>query len=172
MKGTRYHRQVEIRVLRDTDSLAELTALIRAAYQQLADLGFRYWGTWQSEDDTRQRCSQGLCLVAEEEGRLVGTVLLKRVFDSGDPPLYHRPDVQVISQFAVHPSRQGGGIGSALLDAAERLAVETGATEVALDTAEGATHLIDLYERRGYSVVGSVDWGETNYVSVLMGKRL
>lgn len=163
---------MEIRALNAADSFADLTALVRAAYQQLADLGFRYWGTWQSEDDTRRRCSQGLCLVAVDAGALVGTVLLKSVFDSSDPPLYHQPGTRVISQFAVLPSRQGERIGARLLDAAEHAARADGATTVALDTAEGATHLIELYRRRGYALAGSVDWNGTNYVSVLMSKAL
>lgn len=158
--------------MRDGDSWEELTSLIRSAYSQLADQGFRYWGTWQSEADTRHRCSQGRCLVAVREGRLVGTVLLKTIFDDHDPPLYLRPEVVVISQFAIDPAFQGKGLGSRLLAEAERSALELGATEVALDTAEGASHLVEFYGKRGYRIVGRVDWDGTNYVSVLMSKAL
>ncbi len=151
--------------------MTEMTALVRAAYQQLADLGFRYWGTWQEEDDTRDRCSEGHCLVAEEEGRIVGTITVKES-KGGDPDWYKRENVWVISQFAVNPELQRSGLGSTLLSEAEQYAFHQGATEVALDTAEGATHLIDYYQKRGYRMVGKVDWGGTNYVSDIMSKRI
>ena len=58
------------------------------------------------------------------------------------------------------------------MDLAERRALETGASEIALDTAESAAHLVEMYENRGYRIVEKVDWPETNYVSVVMSKSL
>lgn len=161
-----------IRPLAPDDSFADLTRLVHAAYKQLADMGFRYWGTWQSEEDTRQRCTEGHCLVAEEHGALVGTVTVKLAHDEGDPDWYRRNGVWVVTQFAVLPKMQGSGLGSALLTRAEQFVFDQEATEVAIDTAEGARHLIDFYSKRGYRHVGQVDWGGTNYVSVLMSKRI
>ena len=46
------------------------------------------------------------------------------------------------------------------------------ADEVALDTAEGATHLISIYARRGYRLVEHVRWQHATYRSVIMSKRL
>lgn len=152
--------------------MTELTALVRAAYQPLADMGFRYWGTWQDEDDTRQRSSEGHCLAVENEGRLIGTVTIKESKDSGDPEWYLKDGVWIVTQFAVLPSFQSQGIGSRLMEAAERYVFDQEGVECALDTAEGATHLIDYYAKRGYRKVGTVDWGGTNYVSVVMSKRI
>ena len=163
---------MQIRPLHADDSFEELTALIRAAYAQLAALGFRYWGTYQSVEDTRHRCASGTCLVALAEGRIVGTVLLKEIFDEDDPALYLEPGTRVVSQFAILPELQGRGTGSKLLKEAERVARRAGASQVALDTAEGAAHLIAFYEKRGYRLAGTVDWHDTNYVSVLMAKTL
>ena len=42
----------------------------------------------------------------------------------------------------------------------EARAVETGAAEIALDTAEEAFHLIALYNRRGYCIVDHADWDD------------
>ena len=161
-----------IRPLQNSDSYEELTQVVRSAYKQLADMGFRYWGTWQSVEDTKYRCSTGHCLIAESKGKLLGTITLKENSDDGDPELYQREDVNYFTQFAVHPDYQRSGIGSYLLDQAERLAFECGAGEIALDTAEGATHLKQIYQKRGYRVVGTVDWNGTNYLSILMSKRL
>jgi ribosomal protein S18 acetylase RimI-like enzyme len=78
----------------------------------------------------------------------------------------------MFSQFGVEPGLQRRGIGSILLDLVERRARETGAGELALDTAEGAAHLIKLYEKRGYRFVEHADWEKTNYRSVVLSKRL
>ena len=163
---------VTIRPLAENDSMAELTALIRSAYKSLADMGFRYWGTWQSEEDTRLRCSEGHCLVVEDEGRLVGTLTVKLAHNDGDPDWYKREGVWVVTQFAVQPEQQGSGLGSELLKHAEELVMSLGGTEASIDTAEGAKHLIRFYSKRGYRHVGHVDWSGTNYVSVLMSKCL
>ena len=47
-----------------------------------------------------------------------------------------------------------------------------GATEIACDTAEGATHWISLYERKGFRVIGRAAFEDTNYQSVILVKKL
>jgi RimJ/RimL family protein N-acetyltransferase len=163
---------VTIRALTPTDPIPEVHALVRAAYQGLSDMGFRYWGTWQSEEDTLGRCREGHCLVALEDGRIVGTLTAKRCGNGDDEGWYREPGVWCLTQFAVLPGMQGAGVGSRLMAEAERHAFQQGAIEAAVDTAEGATHLIEFYSRRGYRHVGRIDWDGTNYVSVVMSKRL
>lgn len=132
----------------------------------------RFVASYQDDATTLERIQGGACFVAESDGRLVGTVT---VYD-GDPEdpceLYRRPDVMYFGQFGVEPSLQGSGIGRRLLGAAEDYARENGASELALDTSEKATGLIALYSRWGFEIVGTVDWDVTNYVSVLMAKKL
>jgi len=43
---------------------------------------------------------------------------------------------------------------------------------VAVDTAEGAAHLITFYRARGYRQVAYAQWDHTNYRSVILSKRL
>lgn len=57
-----------------------------------------------------------------------------------------------------------------LLAFAESRARELGAREVAVDTAEGAHHLIRYYSTRGYREVGHAQWEHTNYRSVILSK--
>ncbi len=152
--------------------MAEMTALVRSAYQRLADMGFKFMGTWQDEDDTRERCADGHCLVVENDGRIAGTVTVRDPVGEDEPEWYRREGVWSIGQFAVSPELQNAGLGSELMLEAEGHAFANGASEVAIDTAEGATHLIDFYRKRGYRHVGTVDWDGTNYVSVIMSKRL
>jgi hypothetical protein len=59
-----------------------------------------------------------------------------------------------------------------LLKRAEELAVVSGATTLALDTSEGADHLIAFYEKQGFSAVGHVQWNGKTYRSVIMSKAL
>jgi hypothetical protein len=63
-----------IRDLQSGDSLDELTLMIHAAYKRLGDLGLNYTAVDQDASVTRAPAERGQCLVAEVEGRLVGTV--------------------------------------------------------------------------------------------------
>lgn len=164
---------VAYRLLRADDSIEELTELIHRAYASLAAMGLRYLGTWQPPETTRERAEGGECWVAEVDGQVVGTIAFQPPGRSGGCPWYERPDVATFGQFAVEPSLQGSGVGSALLTLVEARALELGAAEIACDTAEPATHLIRWYEARGYRIVDRVDWRPgTNYLSVVLSKRL
>ena len=59
-----------------------------------------------------------------------------------------------------------------LLARAEQWAAESGFAELAMDTAEQATHLIELYIRLGYRHVGWVHWQGKVYRSVVLSKLL
>jgi GNAT superfamily N-acetyltransferase len=163
---------VEIRQYSEADSADALTLLIRKAYKQLAELGFRYWATHQSVADTRTRMARGECYVAVRAGCVVGTIVLNGPERRGEVPWYDRPEVATFHQFAVEPELQRQGVGSALLAHAEERAAALGARELACDTATGAEHLIQFYARRQFREVGTADWEMTNYESVILSKRL
>ena len=162
------------RLLSPSDSLAELTDLLHRAYASLAAQGFRYHATYQDETVTARRISEGECWIGVLEGRLVATVTLKEAAKTSGCPWYDRPDVASFGQFAVEPALQGKSIGSTLMNIVERRAVEKGVKELALDTAEGAAHLIRFYEKRGYRFIEHVQWPRTtvNYRSVILSKTL
>ncbi len=162
-----------IRELTPTDDIDALTDLIRAAYAEKAAAGMRYWATHQSAQETAQRCARGVCLLAELEGRVVGTVTVMPPQPQSKAPLYREPSTYSIGQFAVHPEFKGQGIGQALHAAAMAHAMSEGAQTLALDTAAPAAALIAMYERWGYRIVGQVDWRpHTNYESVLMARGI
>jgi GNAT superfamily N-acetyltransferase len=134
----------------------------------------------QPESVTRERLAkaQGFVAVAPG-GRLVGTVAVSgpKASDAtyiADPPpaLYCEPSTAIVAQLGVHPDWRGQGIAERLLDAAETWARAQGLTRMALDTAEPAVALRERYERRGYRVVGAVQWQGKCYGSVLMIKTL
>jgi GNAT superfamily N-acetyltransferase len=164
--------QPTIRPLQAGADYEALTGLLHRAYASLAAMGFRYTATYQSIETTRHRCESGTCLVAEIDGVIVGTVTFYDARQTEHSEWYDRPEVASFGQFGVEPALQGLGIGALLMDEVERLAAESGAKEIACDTAEGATHLIRSYEKRGYRIVGTVDWGATNYLSVILSKEI
>ncbi len=80
-------------------------------------------------------------LLYEEGGALLASVTIS---DRSDGTAY-------ISMLAVQPGRQGGGIGRAILAAADRAAlVEFGARRVEMTVIALRTELVAYYERCGY----------------------
>jgi GNAT superfamily N-acetyltransferase len=135
-------------------------------------MGLRYMATDQSEAVTRERVEQGTCLVAVLDHKLCGTILFRRPEQTAGCAWYDRPEVASLGQFAVDPQIQARGTGLQLLNEVERLAVLSGAHELALDTAEPATHLVEWYTRLGYRFIEHAQWSHTNYRSVILSKRL
>jgi len=88
---------IDIRLLSETDSLEALTTLIHRAYKQLADLGFRYWGTHQSVDVTRKRIARGECYVALCDGEIVGSIVLNFPENISGHDWYDLPEVTSFS---------------------------------------------------------------------------
>lgn len=79
-----------------------------------------------------------ICLVAEVDHRVIGTVAL---------------DAEELCTFFIHPDFQGQGIGSALLAAIEQRAIDVGIAQIHTDASlTGAP----FYARRGYQRTGSV----------------
>jgi GNAT superfamily N-acetyltransferase len=121
---------------------------------------------------TRERITGGTCLVAERDGRIVGTLMFYPPGAGGGCPWFDRPEVAKIGQFGVEPDCHGQGVGARLLDHAESRARAHGAAEIALDTAEDATHLVAWYDRCGYRLVEHTRWKGKTYRSVIMSKAL
>jgi ribosomal protein S18 acetylase RimI-like enzyme len=163
---------IQIRLIRETDSIEEITRLLNRAYAELAAMGLRYVAAWQTADMTAKTVSSDICLLAVDEDKIVGTVMLYDPYDDQECPFYGQPEVRHFGKFAVDPDRRGEGIGAMLYQTAERLARESGAKTIACDTAEQAAHLISLYEKWGFQIIDRVDWSETNYISVVLAKSL
>jgi GNAT superfamily N-acetyltransferase len=161
-----------LRPLAPTDSMAGLTALLHRAYRPLAEQGFRFVAAFQEEQVTRNRAEAGHCFVALLDDRVVGTITYYTGGAEGGADWYTRPGVHHFGQFAVDPAQQHAGLGTRMLRFVEALALVQGATELALDTAEGAHGLIAFYKRRGYRAVDTVQWDLTNYPSVILSKTL
>lgn len=161
-----------MRRLAPHDDLAELTALLHAAYRGLAERGLRFVATAQSVETTRERAESGECFVARSENGLAATITLYPPGYGEGTPWYRRPDVAHFGQFGVRPDLQGKGVGRAMARHIEQRARELGARHLALDTSDQAEHLVAMYERWGYRIVERVRWQSVNYASVVMSKEL
>jgi acetyltransferase len=86
-------------------------------------------------------------LCDREEGRLVGTVMLR---PGAGPVIAHRVELQ---KLMIHPDLQGGGRGGRMLARAVERARELGYAQLRLST-RGGTPLPAFYERHGWTQVG------------------
>ncbi|HET6402053.1 MAG TPA: GNAT family N-acetyltransferase [Candidatus Kapabacteria bacterium] len=162
---------LEIREFQQTDSISELTELIHSAYKPLAEMGFRMWGSWQTDEITQDRVERAhTTLVALIKGRMIATISLYP--PRPNHPCEHYRVAWCFGQFAVLPEMQRTGIGSQLITLVEQRAKQEGARFIALDTAETAFHLIRYYEKRGYKFVQYQQVDKVNYRSVILSKEL
>lgn len=84
-------------------------------------------------------------LLAEQDGALAGCVAISQVAGGKT----------YLGMLSVEPARQAGGLGRALMAAAERAARETfGATAIEMTVIRQRGELIAWYERRGYRLTG------------------
>jgi GNAT superfamily N-acetyltransferase len=152
--------------------MQEVTRLLHRAYARLGAMGLNYTAVDQTTDVTAERIDGGQCFMAEADGLLVGTVVVKPTYSECECAHYTKSGVAIVQQFAVDPSLQGKGIGRRLLDACETWATARGFRHLALDTSEQAVHLTNLYARLGYSHVDVVQWPGKVYRSAVLSKAI
>lgn len=105
----------------------------------------RFWDGALAAADRGERVVFG----AWDGDAVIGTVTLLLDFPQNQP---HRAE---IAKMMTSPSHRGRGIATALMRAAETLALERGRTHLLLDTAtEGGAS--KLYERLGFECVGEI----------------
>ncbi|RQO60410.1 GNAT family N-acetyltransferase [Paucibacter sp. KBW04] len=161
-----------IRLVNAEDSIEDLTQLLHRAYARLGAMGLNYTAVDQTPAVTARRIEGGHCLVALLDGKLVGSIVVQPTYQQNDCAYFTRPGVAAAHQFAVDPEQQGQGIGQRLLAAAESWARASGYRELAMDTAEQASHLIAFYNKLGYRQVDWVQWPGKVYRSVVLSKIL
>jgi GNAT superfamily N-acetyltransferase len=162
-----------IREYQVTDDLGKLTELIHSAYEPHAASGLRYWGTYQTIEDTKRRISMGICLIALLNGEYIGTAVFRRPQPDSPVELFRCSSVWTLSQFSVAPKYKGQSYGKAIHSYGLQLLKNMGVSTLALDTAEPAKALIKMYQFWGYKLVGTCDWRPTtNYPSVVMSLQI
>lgn len=136
-----------------------ITELLHLAYAEHAKNGLKYSACSQSEEHTRERVGDGLCVVAILEGKLVGTATV-----------HLRRKVVHLCQFAVHPKYRSYGIGKKLEEYLFNLAIENGKEALVCDTSEKADRIVHWYLKNGWQKVGMVSHPTTNFYSICFRK--
>ncbi|MDP3879751.1 MAG: GNAT family N-acetyltransferase [Dehalococcoidales bacterium] len=133
------------------DELDEVSQLLKDAYRQYqSSIPSRVWETYLEDIvDVRGRLENAELLVAELDGRLVGTVTLYlRASDSsgeGWPGGWAG-----IRLLAAHPAYRNRGIGHALMEECVRRCRRQGITTIGLHTTELMDIARRMYERIGF----------------------
>ncbi|MDU5083485.1 GNAT family N-acetyltransferase [uncultured Tissierella sp.] len=165
---------IEFRLITTKDSIEELTQLLNKSYKILADMGLKYVAATQDDSVTLNRVRNAYkCYIGIYQNRIVSTISLYSPEPSDKSSWYSKEFVAKIGQFAVDTELQKYGIGSRMMDIVEEEARKiNNVREIALDTAETAYHLIDFYRKREYRYIETIEWGATNYKSVVLSKEL
>lgn len=166
------NEEIIIRPFDRQDPITQITNLLHRSYKQLAEMGFRYHATFQDDDETESRLKKGFSYLAFSKDKIIATISLYYNSGNHDAEWYNKKEVAHFGQFGVDPDYQKKGIGNLMMNIVEGKAKMLGASELALDTAEGAEHLIKIYEKRGFRFIQYAQWKVTNYRSVIMSKKL
>jgi ribosomal protein S18 acetylase RimI-like enzyme len=183
--------------LSDVTELAELVefaseGLALCLWTQLASAGGDPW------EVGRKRVSSEIggvsyrhALIAERAGKTIGALLGYPLPDEPEPidrglpallvPLHDlmnlAPGTWYLHALAAHPEHRGGGIGTALLAQADKLAASAGAPGLSLIVSDTNTGARRLYKRNGFREVArrkmvKERWQHPGSEWVLMTKRI
>lgn len=149
---------IQIRLLDEAQALAAIPALAEVLSDCVeggASVGFMQPYSPESALPYWQGVAEAvaggdtLLMVAEEEGRILGTV---QVGVAQMPNQPHRGDLK---KLLVHRSARGKGVARRLMEAVERAAAARGKTLLVLDTATGS-EAESIYPRLGWERVGVI----------------
>lgn len=126
----------EVRLAGDAD-LGEVERCVEAAYTPYLERMARPPAPML--DDYARLIAEGVVRIALVDDAIVGVIVM-----------WPKDDHFYIDNIAVDPMAQGNGVGSVLLDRAEREARATGRSEVRLYTNTVMTENLGYYPRRGF----------------------
>lgn len=148
---------VTVRAAGPTD-VAAITALVEAAYTPyVEELGVRPGPL--AADYAAAVLERDVRVALTDTGAVVGVLVLAAAADH-----------LVVENVAVEPRHQGGGVGSLLLDLAERQARELGLAEVRLFTHRLMARNLAIYSARGY--VETHRETQDGFARVFLSKKL
>ena len=143
----------------DADPLARV---YRIAYRENRELGFPAKAESATEGEVAEWVRENRVYVATVEGEVVGGVRLEAT-DSERVKL---------SRLGVHERWKGEGVGTRLLERAERAVRECERTTVWLTTPEEHPYLPEFYRRRGYERTEPYPVEYREYDEIVMEKRI
>ena len=141
---------------------AALARAYRSAYRENRELGFPAKAESATEAEVAEWIREHRVYVATVEGDVVGGVRLEATDD----------DRAKLSRLGVRGEWKGEGIGSRLLDRAERAVRECDRTTIWLTTPEEHPHLPEFYRSRGYEATEPYPLDFREYDEIVMEKRI
>lgn len=143
-----------------SDERGAIEAVTLAAYEQYAALMPAHWEGYREHIlSTLAAAQPEVQMVAEEEGRVVGTVLLYPAGSvmarpGGGSITLRWPEVRLL---AVAPAARGRGVGHALMNECVRRARQSRAAALTLHTTDIMQAAVRLYERLGFRRAPELD---------------
>lgn len=144
------------------EDATSLAVVYRSAYRENRELGFPASAGSVTSPTVADWIRESRLSVATIDGDIVGGVRLE----------LEATDRAKLSRFGVDESHKGGGIGSELLDHAEKQASDRGYTTIWLTTPEDHPYLPAFYRRRGYEKTGEYPLEAREYDEIVMEKQL
>lgn len=126
----------------EAPDVVQITTLINEAFRIVEE--FFVEGERITADGVREHMSTGEFLLAEREGKLVGSVYLER-----------RGDRSYLGLLSVDPRIQKGGLGSQVMLEAERYCRDRGDKHMDIFVVNVREELLPYYSKRGYEEVGT-----------------
>lgn len=125
-------------------------------------------GVYPIREDAVKGIDGGFLYVARYNNEIIGSIILNHEPESAYSQVSWEieadySDVIVIHTFVVHPKYMKCGIGQKLMEFATSHSKEIKAKAIRLDVYEKNVPAIKLYEKQGYSYVGTVDLGYGEY---------
>jgi ribosomal protein S18 acetylase RimI-like enzyme len=148
---------VEIRPVRP-EEFEEAGRVTRLAYEEF---GAESWGDYARRlADVADRAERTLVLVAEEDGRILGTTTLEldARIEGGHPRDPLRPGEAHVRMLGVHPEARGRGIGRALMERSLEEARAQGKRSVTLNTTGDMVAARRMYESMGFRRLPDQVW--------------
>ena len=166
LNGGGRHPEVEVRKLLSDDviSLDDIQKLISKAHSDNIKNGLFYATASQTIEKLRQKIGDGVCFIAEENGKLIGTatVCSKKI-----NYWYYSGTVSLIKLVAADPDSKHSKIGTRLIEACIRQAVENEVQVVVTDSAEENIIFKKLAKRCGFKVIDYCKYKANNFISTV-----
>jgi ribosomal protein S18 acetylase RimI-like enzyme len=137
--------------------------LVVDAYRTLGDARDAYYEAVLR--DVAGRVESGSVLVAEVDGRIVGTVTVS--FGETDLSQVDDPDAATIRMLGVSSEARGRGVGEALVRRCIEAARAHGCRRIRLDTRTSMAAAHRLYERLGFRRDAHHDWSPAPGIQLL-----
>ena len=156
--------------------LEELFLFYRLAADSMEERSIRHWhwGLYPSEDLLRGDVKNGRLYILRTDGGIKAAVSAA----PGQEDAYNtlpwtcgtKPGS--FQRLAVHPSMQGTGIGSTVLEEVQQLLLDSGCDCIRCDTSENNTPALRFYEKHGFRRCGRLHWEEVPGDNITFDKAL